>query len=541
MAAPRTRVLTGILATGILATATILRFWRLTWGLADREFFFDEWGFAHVAEKFLRPSWESFRLERSEYAYPTFYSYLSAAFLVPGQALGLFGGQPLPSFLAARIVSTLAGLVTVVLVGVVAKRFYGRGTGLAAAGLLAVAPLHVMHSHIAATDITLTAGFTLTLLLSVSLATRPTARRALAAGAAAALTFGTKYTGLAAVSPVGWALVESSRFARSRPALITLALVALIGFGVAFTLACPPCVLHPDLVFYACGWHQRATTVPPFPNNRLTSTLGWYGRPYLYEIVASLPYALGWPLHVLALVGVVLALWRHALADRLLLATIVPYFLVIGGAHAVFPRYLLPLVPPLVILAARAVTALPGSRNVRAAVFAAVWLYSLALSASQVARFSWTQQRAAAEWVKAYVGSTPALPEDPLRVASPGWFLSYFHLPRAFRAVNLGLLVKADGEWLDDRPDVFVMPDWYATAIKRDVMQPGLAELERIESGAAGYRPAARFRSSYLQERFYTWLDPAFAVDLWQGEIGFTVYVRARTPAAEVAPAVPPG
>lgn len=508
------------LVAAVVVAAVGLRWWRLGWGLADREFFFDEWAFMHRTAKFLHPSWNAFWMDPGEYAYPMFYSYLSAALLVPAHALGLFGAHPMPDFLSGRIVATLSGLLTVWLVGVAAKRLYGAAAGFAAAALMAVTPLHVMHSHIATTDVTLTAGFVLTLVLSIALATRPTVGRALAAGAAAAVTFGTKYTGLAAGVSVAWALLEGRGVIRSRAAMLTLGAAVAVAFVVAFALACPPCAARPDLVLIACGWHQRTTTVPPFPNNRLTSTLGWYGHPYLYELVASLPFSLGWPLYALALIGVGLALWRHAWPDRLVLATIVPYFYVVGGAHAVFPRYLLPLLPMLVILAARALTTVVRSTAARAGLLAAVCLYSLVLSASQVARFSWSQQRQVAEWVTASV--------DPkARVAAPGWEIEYFHLRRAFRVAGRDLLVKADGEWLADDPDVVVVPDWYATAIRRDLMEPALPELERIESGAAGYRPVARFRSSYFQEGFYTWLDPAFASDLWQGEIGFTIYARA--------------
>jgi hypothetical protein len=44
MAVRRMRVLAGIVVTGILTTASVLRFWRLTWGLGDRELFFDGFG-----------------------------------------------------------------------------------------------------------------------------------------------------------------------------------------------------------------------------------------------------------------------------------------------------------------------------------------------------------------------------------------------------------------------------------------------------------------------------------------------------------------
>lgn len=47
----------------------------------------------------------------------------------------------------------------------------------------------------------------------------------------------------------------------------------------------------------------------------------------------------------------------------------------------------------------------------------------------------------------------------------------------------------------------------------------------RIDSRAAGWIAAAR-QSSYFSEPLYTALDPAFAADLWQGEIGFRLYLR---------------
>jgi len=86
----------------------------------------------------------------------------------------------------------------------------------------------------------------------------------------------------------------------------------------------------------------------------------------------------------------------------------------------------------------------------------------------------------------------------------------------------------ADGHWFDNPLDSFVLPEWFEVAIERDMPDSPVAhDLERLRSGAAGYQRAAHWSSSYLQRDLYTALDPAFAGDLWQGEIGFTVYVRA--------------
>jgi hypothetical protein len=88
-------------------------------------------------------------------------------------------------------------------------------------------------------------------------------------------------------------------------------------------------------------------------------------------------------------------------------------------------------------------------------------------------------------------------------------------------------LTVNDGHWFDAQPEVIVLPKWYEIAIRRDRhSEAAAADLDRLKSGSAGYLEARRWESSYLQQRLYTWLDPAFAADLWQGEIGFTVYVR---------------
>ena len=57
-----------------------------------------------------------------------------------------------------------------------------------------------------------------------------------------------------------------------------------------------------------------------FPNNTLVPSLGWYGRPYLYQLVASLPFSLDCPLYALALVGVGVALWKQGATLYLLTA-----------------------------------------------------------------------------------------------------------------------------------------------------------------------------------------------------------------------------
>mgnify|MGYP005859965433 CR=1 FL=1 len=93
----------------------------------------------------------------------------------------------------------------------------------------------------------------------------------------------------------------------------------------------------------------------------------------------------------------------------------------------------------------------------------------------------------------------------------------YFQLEEPLVRVGIAQRTAKPGRWLEGAPEVFVLPEWYATSVRRDraraAQRPDLVE-------------AARWSSRYLQQEFYTRLDPAFAVDLYMGAIGFRVYVR---------------
>jgi len=532
----RDRRWTGLAILLILGTGTALRFWRISWGLDSRAWFPDELVYSERITDFIPLSWASFDLEKL--VYPSLYSYLAglAAWLaysigLPAHAPGVFSPS---TILIARLTSATLGVATIAIVGITASRMYSQRAGLAAAALMAVAPLAVMNAHIAATDVPLTAFVSLAMLAAHALAARGGRALAGVAGWTAGLCCATKYTGLAMLVPLAWAALERGFAERSAWPAVLLAAIGAATFALGFALACPPCIIHADRMIGAMWREAIYTSLLPqgSSNNYLAASLGWYGRPYLYELVASLPFSLGWPLYGLALVGIGLAIRRHELADRLILATVLPYLVFMGHSPVVFPRYLLPLFPGLVILAGRALTATDRRPLLPASLFVAVWVYSLVLAGTQVARFSAGQQESLARWIAASVTEPGGRPRHGVRVAIPYVTkgLDYFHLKEPLARAGLAYLLVDPGHWLEASPEFFVLPDWLAISLRRDSPQsPAARELDQLESGAAGYRLAARWRSSYLQRDLYTRLDPAFAGDLWQGEIGFSVYRHVLT------------
>jgi len=513
----------------ILLTAATLRFWRISWGLAEGTPFPDEQFFTAPAAGFVPLTWASF--DPPNLIYPPLTGYLMGLGVALTHASGLASApvarKAPQTILVSRCVGALLAVATVAIVGLAAKRMYSAGAGLAAAGLMAVVPLHAMDTHVANPDVVLTACSALTLLLVLPLASSGSAWAAAAAAFAAGLAFTAKYTGLAMIVPVGWAILEHAARTRRLKKALLAGVVAIAAYLATLSVFCLPCFTRWNELLDVLDFHLGNTTGRAFWsfNHHLTPTLGWYGRPYLYELVASLPFALGWPLHLLVLVGLTVAVVRHELADRLVLAALLPYFVVVGGAELVFPRYLLPLVPGMVVLASRATCGGWRSRRLSLVVYSAVWLYSLALSASQVARFSVDQQAGVVRWIlraRSVAGIGPRV-GVPRLAGMRGY--SYLAVPLA--RAGLVYVPLANGHWFDRPVDVLVLPEWKEIEIRRD-LPPGGAQrdLERLETGAAGYRFAGRFRSSYLQRDFYTWLDPAFASDLWQGEIGFAIYLR---------------
>ena len=501
--------------------AVALRTWHLGWGLATSEWLPDELIWHVRAAAFVPLSWRSFDLAGPAcFSYPTLYGYVVGLLTALAGAAGI-ATTPQHTILLARGTAVASDLVTVVVVGILGTRMYSPGAGRLAAIFMAVAPMAVMQTHFASVDSLLTATVALTLLAAFQLGRDPSPRRAALAGAAAAAGASTKFTGTAALAAVAWAILDGAPSPRRTPRW-RLVLAALGGFAVTGVVACPPCVLRAGE--YVLWWRQLGPQVADstiFANAHLVPSLGWYGRPYLYELVASLPYSLGWPLYALALAGVGLAARRRSRAERLLLACVIPYFVAIGSFRLVYTRYLLPLFPGLTLLAAAAADTVGARRRAALAIPAAVALYGLVLSASQTARFTMATFEEAGLWIRAHC---PPGAEESIHVAGPADPFNYYHLAAPLRAAGLTYEPVADDRWAAVTADVIVLPEWHEVSLSRDRPDSaGARALASLVGGDTGYKVGARWRSWYLQRDFYAWLDPAFGPN---GGFDLTVYVR---------------
>ncbi len=318
------------------------------------------WRMAHEAS--LDPGW---------YDYPS----LLFALVAPLQALA---GEP--SYGLARVIGLGAGLGGVAAAWWLGRRAYGTGAAVIGALVVAVATTHVAYSRMAVTDVLLTTLLTCALALAVS-------GRVEWAGLVVGLAASAKYPGaigLVAVLVAGWGAWRR---------LGAAAVLALAGFAVT----------SPFLVVHAGAAWEDVSRV-----QRLARQ-GWLG----FEDDPATPLAFldrAWqglgPALVVAAAGVLLALRRRTRADAVLVVFLVAYggWLLTIEAH--FDRYLLPLVPVLGVLAARARALVPVA--LLAVVVPLVW------SAQDAVHLTRTDTRVpATEWVARELPPDAVLAVDP--------------------------------------------------------------------------------------------------------------------------------
>jgi hypothetical protein len=278
--------------------------------------------------------------------WPHLYFYVAAAWLAPFRLIGLVQ-DPASGYLGIRILDALLGTLTVLLVFEFGRRAYGWLAGFLGASALAVAFLHVRDSHFATLDIPLTLACTATLYIAYrtvqSRGLRPLLLNGISLGVAASL----KYNGALVFAGIAAAQTLRARAERSRwPQLVArLALVAAVGV-VTLALTSPFLVLDPGMTQHGIGYifqHFGRASAP---------AIGWV------ELSRALWYGIDPVLLLLAVIGVVFAAWRRQPADWIILTFLLVYFLLIGAGRSVFFRYADPMIPPLLLLGGRALSAL---------------------------------------------------------------------------------------------------------------------------------------------------------------------------------------
>ncbi|MEX2196944.1 MAG: glycosyltransferase family 39 protein [Thermoleophilaceae bacterium] len=246
---------------------------------------------------------------------------------------------------AARTLAAVICLFGVAGVFYVARRLWGAREAVVSAALLAFAFLSVVYSRIAVTDVGTLAPVAFAVYGAVRAHETGERRWFALAGAAAGLAVGFKYTaGLVALPVAVAGLLWLRRDARA----------ALAGLGLA--LGCAALAFFVTTPFFFLDFETarrqieaQAETAGDFAKLGQAQDSG-----FLYYL-DSLTWGLGWAAAVAALAGLVLEFRRDRARALLLAAFPVALFVYLALQSRYFGRWLLPVYPVLVMLAAVAI------------------------------------------------------------------------------------------------------------------------------------------------------------------------------------------
>ena len=267
---------------------------------------------------------------------------------------------------AGRTLSALADVGSVLLVFLLGRRLYGRNVGLLAAGLTALAVIHVQHSHFYRPE-----TFTVLLTLaSIWAAFRMAEKRRLwdsaLLGVILGLALAPKVNVLPLLAPLALAYCyrvldeAEGKWDEITPEMLQRVaghaiLASVIALGVFFVTTPYAFIDIGAFVGDVMLQTRMARNAGLFP-----FTVQYVDTPaFLYQIRQTTVWGLGVPLGVVAWLSVpftalMLALDRRRLrADLLLLVWVVPSLLFLESFEVRFLRYLFPLMPVMIILASR--------------------------------------------------------------------------------------------------------------------------------------------------------------------------------------------
>ena len=444
-----------------------------------------------------------------------------------------------------------------------------RGWGaLVAAALVAFAVLHVQLAHFYTADTLLTLFVMLSLNLAADVSRGAGRRRQIAFGATIGLALATKVSAfpLLLLIPVAFSgqrsAVSGQHAPRTTPYILPTTLT-LAAAAAAFLLAQPYALLDlPTFLADTLRESQIAWGALDVPYTRqYAATL-----PYLYSLWQTALWGLGLPLGLVAWAGFVAALvrWlrRGRWGDTLLLAWVGPYFALTGLLHTRYLRYMLPLLPVLIVFAVQ----LLGDLLRRRALVIRHWSFVIGHSSLLLCSFAYSllfvgiyaephPWIAASEWIYEHVpaGSTLAVEEWDTALPLP---LDVKGQARRIEEYDVRLLALYDepddaAKWqalsvdLADSDYVIVASRRGYGALPRLPERYPLATryYEQLLAGDLGFELAGEFT------RGPAWLNPRLAplpgaASSWlQPDESFVVYDHPRTllfrnaerlPAAEV-------
>ncbi len=342
----------------ILAIGAVLRLWHIGWGLPD---LYEE--ATPLVKSWKMWNWgaQGFEFNPHFFNYPALTFYLNFLLQALEFAFGyLFGfyrnlqsfGADLSSIVVpSRLLTAAFDVGTIYCTYLLAKKVAGEPAALIAAALVALNPLHIEQAHYITVDTPLT-FFVVLALLNIDRAIGSSDRKTyLAAGLSIGLAAATKYTG-ALLLPVLVILqmLSSDSVDKAMRSLKEGNLWLAIGSAVGlFLLINPFIILSYDEFVRDFSFEQYHVSYGHLGLDPGQSTIDYY----FFNVLLK---NFGWPMFLLlglTLVMLIVRKKRHHLA---MLVFPFLYIVIISSWQMRASRYMLPMIPALLIVCAHGLT-----------------------------------------------------------------------------------------------------------------------------------------------------------------------------------------
>jgi len=327
----------------------------------------------------------------------------------------------------ARYTTAAVGVFTTLMVYHVGRRAYNRVTGLGAAIIFGLAFLPVREAHFAVSDAPVALFITITLYFCIKIIQRGHPTDYLWAGVTFGLATATKYSGILLAPTIVLAHFLSKRYGNwsTRLRSIWLPVAAGVASIVGYLLVSPYTVLRwPEF------WDDFSENLRSGQQGFQGIDLDPTGSGAIFY-AKSLIWGMGWPVFLLFASAIIFALWRHRRNDILLVSFPLLVFVYMQRQEMYFVRWMMPLIPPMCILAAEATRATVEwllkkqpqvKRSIAAVSLTAIVLFmlpTLFMAAKADHIFSQPDTRTEAlEWISQNI---PPQSQLAARILSPPW------------------------------------------------------------------------------------------------------------------------
>lgn len=249
----------------------------------------------------------------------------------------LFLDNPSSFLFLGRLITVVIGTASVYLLYVCGKKFYNENTGLASALIFSVVLLHVKQSQWIVPHAFAVFLMIWTVIVSHDILYKKSAKFYVYAGILCGLAIAMIYnSGLIVFVPVLAHLLAERKIKALFDKKIFYFLLAVV---VAFLVATPFFVINFDIAV-----NDAVVKIFTFTNKKAV-----FGEGYLLLFTKYLREAFGVIPYLLSLFGLGFLLYRHKKQDLLLASFPLINFVVLGLNQVPMPRYLLPVLPFLIL------------------------------------------------------------------------------------------------------------------------------------------------------------------------------------------------